>query len=108
MTTIRVLYVEDDPGYAELVARFLTSEREAFEVVTTTDAASGMERLTAEEFDCVISDYQMPNRDGLAFCADVREVYPELPFILFTSKGSEEVASEAISVGATETLIRFQ
>ena len=104
MEQVRVLYVDDDPNFAELVARFLTSERTAFEVVTTTDAAAGMDCLDGDRFDCVVSDYQMPERDGLEFCVDVREAYPDLPFILFTSKGSEEIASEAISVGVTDYL----
>jgi DNA-binding NtrC family response regulator len=46
----------------------------------------------------------MPGVDGLEFLASVREEYPDLPFILFTGKGSEEIASEAISRGVTDYL----
>jgi PAS domain S-box-containing protein len=44
----------------------------------------------------------MPEMDGIELLKQVRAEYPDLPFILFTGKGSEEVASEAISEGATE------
>jgi PAS domain S-box-containing protein len=44
----------------------------------------------------------MPHQDGIEFLKTVREEYPELPFILYTGKGSEEVASDAISAGATD------
>jgi PAS domain S-box-containing protein len=52
----------------------------------------------------VISDYDMPGRNGVEFLEAVRESHPELPFVLFTGKGSEEVASDAISAGVTDYL----
>ncbi|MFB6219681.1 MAG: PAS domain S-box protein [Halobacteriaceae archaeon] len=99
---IRVLHVDDDPGFGDLVADAL--EREAgFDVVTETDAEAGLDRLD-RDIDCVVSDYEMPGMDGLAFLEAVREEYPELPFVLFTGRGSEAVASEAISRGVTDYL----
>uniref|UniRef100_UPI003EBA954A PAS domain S-box protein n=1 Tax=Halobaculum sp. EA56 TaxID=3421648 RepID=UPI003EBA954A len=56
------------------------------------------------DVDCVVSDYEMPGRNGIDFLERVREEYPELPFILYTGKGSEEVASDAISAGVTDYL----
>jgi DNA-binding NtrC family response regulator len=49
----------------------------------------------------IISDYDMPGMDGLEFLRTVRETRPDLPFILFTGKGSEAVASEAIAADVT-------
>jgi len=102
--TCRVLHVDDDPDFAEMTAAFLEREREAFDVETATSAAAGLEALAADSFDCVVSDYEMPGRNGIEFLEAVRESHPELPFILFTGKGSEEVASDAISAGVTEYL----
>lgn len=103
-SSIRVLHVDDESGFAELVADFLKRESNRIEVVSETAATEGLDRLEAEAIDCIVSDFDMPGMDGIDFLAAVRERYPELPFILFTGKGSEEVASEAIAKGATDYL----
>ncbi|MDY6819165.1 MAG: GAF domain-containing protein [Halobacteriales archaeon] len=99
---IRVLHVDDDPEFTELSQSMLGSDREDFTVVTATDATTGLEMIERERIDCVISDYQMSDIDGLEFLQRVRDQWPDLPFILFTSRGSEEIASEAISAGVTD------
>jgi len=102
--TIQVLHVDDDPDFADLTATFLEREDENIAVETVTSASAGEEELEQNQFDCVISDYDMPRQNGIEFLKSVREQYPELPFILFTGKGSEEVASDAISAGVTDYL----
>ncbi|GAB3684792.1 hypothetical protein GCM10028857_14270 [Salinarchaeum chitinilyticum] len=97
-----VLHVDDEEGLVDLAATFL--EREGLSVTTATDAETGLALLSEDSFDAVVSDYDMPGTDGLEFLAAVREDYPDLPFILFTGKGSEEIASEAISRGVTDYL----
>ncbi|WP_232688737.1 hybrid sensor histidine kinase/response regulator [Halobacterium zhouii] len=101
---IRVLHVDDESGFAEMAAEFLEREDDRIEVLTATSAAAGHEVLRERDVDCVVSDYDMPGTNGIAFLEAVREDHPELPFVLFTGKGSEEVASEAISAGATDYL----
>jgi len=101
---IRVLHVDDDPEFADLTATFLERENAHFSVETATDARDGLERLTAAPFDCIVSDYDMPRQNGIEFLEAVRDEYPDLPFILYTGKGSEEVASDAISAGVTDYL----
>ncbi len=101
---VRVLHVDDEPGFAELAAEFLEREDDRIEVVTATSAADGLDVLADEPVDCVVSDYDMPGRNGIEFLESVRGDHPELPFVLFTGKGSEEVASDAFSAGATDYL----
>ncbi|MDH5020694.1 hybrid sensor histidine kinase/response regulator [Halobacterium rubrum] len=101
---VRVLHVDDEPGFAELAAEFLEREDDRIEVVTATSAADGLDVLADEPVDCVVSDYDMPGRNGIEFLEAVRGDHPELPFVLFTGKGSEEVASDAFSAGATDYL----
>ncbi|SDY75648.1 PAS domain S-box protein [Halopenitus persicus] len=103
---IRVLHVDDQPEFGELVATFLQRVDDRITVVTESSVADGRDRLDAEtnRIDCVVSDYDMPGMNGISFLEDVREEHPTLPFILFTGKGSEEVASEAIAAGATDYL----
>jgi len=64
-----------------------------------------MEILANQGVDCIVSDYDMPRTNGIEFLEAVRDQHPELPFILYTGKGSEEVAGEAISAddGASTT-----
>jgi len=103
-TQTRVLHVDDQRDLAELTADFLERENDEFTVVTETDAQNGLDRLASESIDCVVSDYDMPKQNGLEFLEQVREEHGDIPFILFTGKGSEEIASEAISAGVTDYL----
>jgi len=99
---IPVLLVDDDPDLRAVTASFLEREVDRIAVETAPDAAAGLDALADREVECIVSDYEMPGRNGLAFLDAVRERHPDLPFILFTGKGSEEVASEAISAGVTD------
>jgi PAS domain S-box-containing protein len=101
---ITVLHVDDDPEFADLTGSFLEREDDQFAVETATSADEGMKRINACPPDCVVSDYDMPHVDGLEFLRAVREEYPDLPFVLFTGKGSEAVASDAIAAGVTDYL----
>jgi len=103
--TIRVLHVDDEPDLAEVAGVYLEREKDAIDVETVTSAGDALDRLgRGPRIDCIVSDYDMPGMDGLALLDVVREEFPDLPFILFTGKGSEGIASEAISRGVTDYL----
>ncbi|WP_283403321.1 PAS domain-containing protein [Halorubrum sp. DM2] len=102
--TIHVLYVDDDPELVETAAALLEAESGRLTVETATDADTGLDRLAATAIDCVVSDYELPGRDGVAFLEAIRDEYPDLPVILFTGSGSEAVASDAIAAGVTDYL----
>jgi PAS domain S-box-containing protein len=101
---IRVLHVDDEPGFVDTSAAFLERKEERINVDTATSADEGLGMLEEHGYDCVVSDYDMPGTDGIELLRRVRQDYPDLPFILFTGKGSEEVASEAISADVTHYL----
>ena len=103
-TPIRVLHVDDNIGFADTAATFLKRADQRFQVETTASVDTALAGLGDRPPDCIVSDYNMPGRDGIEFLRAVREEHPDLPFILFTGKGSEEVASEAISAGVTDYL----
>ena len=100
----RVLLVDDEPDVAELAATYLERLLDDVETVVESDTCDALDRVRSGEIDCVVSDYDMPGRNGLELLVDVRETGSDVPFILFTGKGSEEIASEAISAGVTDYL----
>jgi len=101
---VRVLHVDDDRAFLDLTSELLPQTDGAIEIVTATSAEEGLDRLGEAAIDCVVSDYEMPGTDGIEFLEMVRERHDDLPFILFTGKGSEAVASDAISAGVTDYL----
>lgn len=101
---IHVLHVDDEPAFADVAATFLERNNGRITVQTATNPSDGLDVLTDHDIDCIVSDYDMPEQNGIEFLGVVREHYPDLPFILYTGKGSEEVASDAISTGVTDYL----
>jgi len=103
-TPIRVLHVDDEPGFADLVKTYLEREQETLTVTTANGGPEALDLLEDDDFDCIVSDYNMPEMDGLELLNAIRDEYSDRPFLLFTGRGSEEIASEAISAGVTEYL----
>ncbi|CCQ36192.1 receiver box response regulator [Natronomonas moolapensis 8.8.11] len=98
----RVLLVDDDPSLADLMASQLADIGDRFSIRVETDPSDALEAVETGRFDCVVSDHHMPRMTGLELLRYVREMDPDLPFILFTARGSEEIASEAVSEGVTD------
>ncbi len=99
---IDVLHVDDDDAFLRLAATTLEGLDSELSVTPVSNPEMALEQL--DPFDCVVSDYDMPRMDGLSLFESVRERRPELPFILFTGKGSEEIAADAVSAGVTDYL----
>lgn len=96
---ITILYVDDDPDLLTIGRRFL-ERLGPYRVDCAQSAGEALERLTRSPVDLVLSDYQMPDMDGITFLKAVRSCYGDLPFILFTGRGREEVVIEALNSGA--------
>ena len=101
---IRILYVDDDPDLNDMVTTFLEGEDDRLRVHTATSADEGLGTIAEVGVDCIVSEYDIPGMDGVEFLEAVRETYPDLPFVLYTDTGSEEVAAAAISAGVTDYL----
>jgi PAS domain S-box-containing protein len=97
---IHVLHVDDDPSLQEITKLMLLDLDSSFEIdhVCCVDEAFG--KLAVEHYDVVVSDYDMPQKNGLQFLKELREQKNAAPFILFTGKGREEVAISALNLGA--------
>jgi PAS domain S-box-containing protein len=96
---IRVLYVDDEAEFLKLTRELLEMEGE-FQIETALSVQEAFEKLNEKKFDAIVSDYMMPEKDGLALLKELREKGNNIPFIVFTGKGTEEVAKEALNLGA--------
>jgi len=102
---MKILMVDDDVDFLKQAELFIESKNKEIEVDTATSAVKALEKLDRGNFDLVVSDYQMPKIDGLEFLENIREERKEdIPFIMFTGKGREEVAMEALNLGANRYL----
>jgi signal transduction histidine kinase/DNA-binding response OmpR family regulator len=105
---VSVLYVDDEPEFADLVEYWLTHDDGSPELSVTL--ANGVEEaldvLATESIDCIVSDYDMPERDGLDFLDALRERHSALPFVLFTARGGEEIARDAFRAGVTDYMAK--
>ena len=98
---IDVLHVDDDPSVLDLTEAYLERELDSVAVTSVTGPETALDRLDETAFDCVVSDYDMPAMDGLEFYESIPERHRKIPFVLYTGKGSEEIASQAINAGVT-------
>ena len=93
---ISILYVDDEPELLGLCKIFLEQAGE-FLVTPVASVQESLDLLSTTSYDAIISDYQMPDIDGLEFLKRVRSHDDDIPFILFTGRGREEVVIEAIN-----------
>lgn len=94
-----VLYVDDDQALLELVKLYLEKSK-TMKIDVVESVAEAQEKIRTTRYDAIISDYQMPETDGITFLKELRREYPMLPFIIFTGKGREDVVIEALNFGA--------
>lgn len=96
---IRVLHVDDEPALLKVAKQCLEMQG-PFQVDTASSVEEALAKLEKEQYDAVVSDYQMPGKDGLEFLRELRQKGMGIPFVIFTGKGKEEVAVKAWNLGA--------
>lgn len=95
----RILVVDDSPVDRQWLTGLL-SHAEKAEIVEAQDGQEAFSKATELQPDLVLTDMQMPNLDGLQLVRMLREKLPQIPVILITAHGSEELALEALRAGA--------
>lgn len=103
---IRILYVDDYPLDRELVRDALTKETNEFELVEAASRDAFEVALAQGGFDLVLSDFNILGFEGLQVLNAVRAKDPDVPVIIVTGTGSEEVAVEAMKQGAADYVIK--
>ena len=91
-----ILLVDDEEMVLTSIDSFLTLETQ-YNVVTFISAKKALKYIKSNSVDLVISDYVMPEMDGIAFLAKVREIKPEIPRIILTGYADKENAIKAIN-----------
>ena len=93
--------VDDDVTQIELTKLSLESVDPRITMISSTKQSEAQEILHHRSFDCVVSDYQMSEMNGVQLCAEIRKT-SKIPFIIYTARGSEEVASAAFAAGVDD------
>ena len=96
---IHIIYVDDEPALLDLTRIYLERTGE-FLVDTTLSAKEAVAILKDRHYDAVLTDYQMPEMDGIEFLKYIRKSGNTIPVLIFTGRGREEVVIEAINSGA--------
>lgn len=98
---MNVLFIDDDFDICRQAELFLEQEGKGLKIETITSPKKGLKMLRADNYDAVVSDYKMEEMDGIDLLKTLREEEnDDIPFIFFTGKGREEVAMEALNLGA--------
>ncbi|WP_292370308.1 PAS domain S-box protein [Methanoregula sp. UBA64] len=96
---VLVLYVDDDPALLDIGKTFLELSGR-IQIHTVSSVSEALEEIKRRDYDGVITDYEMPHINGIAFLRYIREHYRDLPVVLFTGRSREEIAIEALNSGA--------
>lgn len=100
----RVLIVDDEKVILDLTAIILKNR--GYQVFTAQSAQEGLDTIGRERPELVLLDYMMPNMDGLTALKEIKRSYPETYVIMFTGKGSEEIAVELMKAGASDYILK--
>lgn len=100
MDTIKILAIDDEPAHLNLT-KICLEDNEDISVEVAGSASEALAKIDSNEYDVVVSDYQMPRMDGLQLLKELNERKCEVPFILFTGKGREDIAVNALNLGAS-------
>jgi PAS domain S-box-containing protein len=105
-SSIRILYLEDNPVDVELSRALLEKDGLKYEMTVVDTRESYVAALEAGGYDLILADYQLPSFDGMAALEIARENYSWLPFIFVSGAIGEEIATESLKRGATDYVLK--
>jgi PAS domain S-box-containing protein len=113
-SALRALYIEDSSVDADLARRALAKHAPHIQVTAVSEARAALELLPTDPaapspFDVLLLDYRLPGMDGLELAKILREERGlDLPIVLITGQGSEEVAARALHMGIDDYLAKHE
>src|ERR1700674_1643515 len=103
---LRILSVEDDPNDAELIQDLLETEGILCEVTRVDTEAALLASVEQGGIDLILADYSLPSFDGISALKYAMKTRPDVPFIFVSGTLGEEVAIEALKIGATDYILK--
>ncbi|MCK4566338.1 MAG: PAS domain S-box protein, partial [Candidatus Thorarchaeota archaeon] len=99
---IRILVIDDDEDLLFLANKFLAKQNESFHIESSIDSQNALRKLDEEQYDAVICDFHLgqDQMNGLEILQWIRESGNSIPFIIFTGVSREEIAIQALNLGA--------
>lgn len=107
MSTYKVLIVEDSPTMRQLIV-FALKRIRGVQVFEANDGVDGLKKISAEKFDLIFTDINMPIMDGLKLVSLVRNDpnYKEVPIVIITTEGASEDRERALTLGADDYITK--
>jgi len=106
LTMLRILLIDDNPHDRLLAIHALEREFANLQIQQIARPHELEQALSAGEFDLVITDYELRWSDGLTVLRQMKSRYPEIPVVMFTNSGSQEIAVEAMKSGLDDYVIK--
>ncbi len=106
MSILKLLLLEDSPIDAELIQAVLQEGGLKFTLTQVQRRDSFLAALQAEPFDLILSDYSLPDFDGLSALAMAQQLCPRVPFLFVSATLGEELAIETLKSGATDYVLK--
>ncbi|MEQ3652511.1 MAG: response regulator, partial [Glaciecola sp.] len=101
---MRILIIEDDPLFAEILQVFL--EEKGCKTIVADHLQAGKDQLLISAFDFILLDNHLPDGDGINFVPFIKELPYKLPVMIITAEDNQIVISEAFDKGADDFLIK--
>ncbi len=103
----KILIVEDSPTMRQLIS-FALKRLQGVRIVEASDGVDGLKKLSAEKFDLILTDINMPIMDGLKLVSLVRNDanYKDTPIVVITTEGAQEDRERALALGANDYITK--
>jgi CheY-like chemotaxis protein len=102
--TLRIVCVDDEPGLAEAVSTALEHVDDGIRATATTCPKEALQLVEGDQPDCIVSDYEMPERDGAWLCDRVSE--HDVPFVLYTSRSESSLDLDDPQLDGVTAVVR--